>query len=189
VDFSIKLARAAAVMTWLSLVISVAAVLLMAQYGGPEGVVVHTGAYLAWSGFGVVVTTFLTFLPTLAMRSHYVLKNITAFRALLLISDTVWATAGTAVTGGVKGPFWLCFIGVVLFAAVSMPGWQAALFGLAASGGLVLATALAHQLDGAAIGPLVLVGLMFPVVAWFNSDPVVGGLGPAPPGPRRAQAC
>ena len=168
-DFSIKLARAAAVMTWASLVIAVTAVLLMDRLGPPEGVTIHLWAYLGWSVFGVAATTFLTFLPTLAMRSHVVLANIQAFRVLLLVSDTVWVTAGTAVTGGVKGPFWLCYIGVVLFAAVSMPGWQAALFGLAASGGLVLATFLAHELDAASAGPLVLIGLMFPVVAWFNS--------------------
>jgi methyl-accepting chemotaxis protein len=169
VDFSIKLARAAAVMTWASLLIATAAIVLMHQFGAPEGVTVHLWAYLGWQVFGIAVTLFLTFLPTLAMKSHFVLKNITAFRALLLISDTVWVTAGAAVTGGVKGPFWLLYIGVVLFAAVSMPAWQAAAFGVAASGGLVLSTFLAHQLDGAAIGPLVLVGLMFPVVAWFNS--------------------
>jgi methyl-accepting chemotaxis protein len=169
VDFSIKLARAAAVMTWLSLVIGVTAVVLMDRFGAPDGLTIHLWAYLAWTVFGVAVTLFLTFLPTMAMKSHVVLENITAARALLLVADTVWATAGVTVTGGVKGPFWLCFIGVVLFAAVSMPGWQAALFGLAASAGVVLATFLAHELDQEAIGPLVLVGLMFPVVAWFNS--------------------
>ncbi|HWH28981.1 MAG TPA: methyl-accepting chemotaxis protein [Mycobacteriales bacterium] len=168
-DFSIKLARAAAVMTWLSLVIATSAVLLMHQFGAPEGVTIHLWAYLGWQVFGIAATLFLTFLPTLAMRSHVVLANITAFRALLLTADTVWVTAGAAVTGGIKGPFWLLYIGVVLFAAVSMPAWQSALFGVAASGGLVLATLLAHQLDGSSVGPLVLVGAMFPVAAWFTS--------------------
>jgi methyl-accepting chemotaxis protein len=169
VDFSIKLARAAAVMTWLSWGIGLGAVLLMQRLGTPEGVTVHLWAFLAWHVLGVAVTLFLTFLPTLAMKSHYVLANITAFRALLLVSFTVWATASSAVTGGVKAPFWLLYIGVVLFAAVSMPAWQSALFGFAASGGLVLATAFAHQLDSASVAPLVLVGLMFPVAAWFTS--------------------
>jgi methyl-accepting chemotaxis protein len=169
VDFSIKLARAAAVMTWLSLAIATAAVLLMHQFGAPQGVTVHVGAFLAWQVFGVAVSLFLTFLPTLATRSHYVLSNITAFRALLLISDTVWITAGVAVTGGVKGPFWISYLGVVLFAAVSLPAWQSALYGLAASAGLAFATYHADQLDGSAVGGLVLVGAMFPVVAWFTS--------------------
>ncbi|HVM27121.1 MAG TPA: methyl-accepting chemotaxis protein [Mycobacteriales bacterium] len=168
-DFSIKLARAAAVMTWLSWAIGLVAVLVMQQVGAPDGVVVHLWAFLAWHGLGAAVTLFLTFLPTLAMKSHYVLTNITAFRALLLVSFTVWATASASVTGGVKGPFWLLYIGVVLFAAVSMPAWQSALFGLAASGGVVLATALSHQLDTGTVGALIVVGAMFPVAAWFTS--------------------
>ncbi|HWG92950.1 MAG TPA: methyl-accepting chemotaxis protein [Mycobacteriales bacterium] len=169
-DFSIRLARAAAVMTWLSWLIGLGAVLAMERFGAPEGVVVHLWAFLGWHVVGAAVTLFLTFLPTLAMKSHVVLANITAFRALLLVSFTVWATASASVTGGVKGPFWLLYLGIVLFAAVSMPAWQSALFGLAASGGVVLATALSRQLDASAVAPLVLVGLMFPVVAWFTSN-------------------
>ena len=169
-DFSIRLARAAAIMTWLTLVVSLLAVTLMDQLGAPPGVVLHLWAVYAWSAFGALATTFLTVLPALAMRSHTVLKNITVFRALLLVADTVWATAIVAVTGGVRGPFWVCFLGVVLFAAVSMPAWQSALFGLAAAGGLVLATALAHTLDRDAVGSLVLVGTAFPIIAWFNSS-------------------
>jgi hypothetical protein len=99
-----------------------------------------------------------------------VLKNITVFRALLLIADTIWATAGVAVTGGIRGPFWICFFGVVLFAAVSMPAWQSALFGLAAAGGLVLATVIAGTLERESLGALILVGASFPIVAWFNSS-------------------
>jgi len=169
VDFSIKLARAAAVMTWLSWAVGLAGGLLMDRLGAPAGVVLHLWAFLGWSVLGVVVTLFLTFLPTLAMKSHYVLANITAFRALLLVSFTVWATASTSVSGGVKGPFWVLYLGIVLFAAVSMPAWQSALFGFAASGGVVLATALSHQLDATTAGPLVVVGAMFPITAWFTS--------------------
>ena len=58
----------------------------------------------------------------------------------------------------------------MLFAAVSMPAWQSALFGLAAAGGLVLASAIAHTLDRASVGTLVLVGTSFPIIAWFNSS-------------------
>ena len=169
-DFSIRLARAAAWMTWLCLIISVAAVAIMDQVGAPAGVTLHANAYYLWAVFGAACTLFLTFLPTLAMRSHYVLSNISAFRALLLISDTIWATAGASVTGGIHGPFWICYLGIVLFAAVSMPAWQAALFGLAASGGIVGSSALAHTLDKTSIGTLVLVCAIFPIVAWFNSS-------------------
>src|SRR5688572_1209151 len=120
-------------MTWLSLVVGLAAAVVMDKVGAAPGVHVHLYAVFAWTVFGVVVATFLTFLPKLAMKSHFVLANINAFRLLLLIADTVWVTADVAVTGGIRGPFWICYLGVVLFAAVSMPGWQAALFGLAAT--------------------------------------------------------
>jgi hypothetical protein len=100
VDFSIKLARAAAAMTWATLVIAVTAVLLMDRFGAPEGVTIHLWAYLGWTVLGIAVSLFLTFLPELADRSAYVQLNQRSFRALLLISDTVWVTGGAAVTGG-----------------------------------------------------------------------------------------
>ena len=164
-DFSIRLARAAAVMTWVSLVVGVVAATLIDQLGAMPGVHIHLYAVYAWSGFGAAVATLLTALPTLAMKSHFVLKNITAFRAFLLISDTIWATATVSVTGGVRGPFWICFLGVVLFAGVSMKAWQASLFGFAASGGLVLASWIAHTLDAESVGVIVLVGVTYPLKA------------------------
>ena len=169
-DFSIRLARAAAIMTWISLVVGVAAATLMHQLGTPEGVTIHIYAMYAWTVFGVLVTGFLTVLPKLAMSSHTVLKNIVLIRALLCISIHVWVTAMVAVSGGIRGPFWICYFGVVLFAAVSMNAWQASLFGLSASVGLVVATGIAHNLDREAIGPLLLVGATFPIVSWFNSS-------------------
>ena len=168
-DFSIRLARAAAVMTWVSLVVGVLAAVLMDQVGAMPGVHVHMLAVYAWAGFGVAVASLLTALPTLAMSSHFVLKNITAFRAFLLIADTIWITANVTITGGIRGPFWICYLGVVLFAGVSMKSWQAFLFGFAATGGLVVATVLSHTLDRASVAVLVLVGATYPLVAWFNS--------------------
>ncbi len=168
-DFSIRLARAAAIMTWLSLIVGVGAATVMDQVGAAPGVHIHLIAVYAWTVFGAAVAAFLTLLPALAMKSRVVLGNINVFRALLLISDTIWVTGLVAVTGGIRGPFWICYLGVVLFAAVSMPGWQAALFGFAATGGLVLASAISHTLDRSSLGVLILVGTTFPIVAWFNS--------------------
>ena len=169
-DFSIRLARAAAWMTWLCLIVSVVAVAVMDQYGAPAGVVLHPLAFYLWAVLGAAATTFLTFLPSLAARSPVVLKNIRAFRGLLLISDTVWATGGTTVTGGIHGPFWVCFLGIVLFAAVSLPSWQAMLFGFAASGGVILASVLSHTVGAESWGSLLLVAAIFPIVGWFNSS-------------------
>src|SRR5690349_1614648 len=156
-------------MTWLSLAVGVVAATVMDQVGAAPGVHVHLYAVYGWALFGVVVAAFLTFLPALAMKSSYVLANINSFRLLLLVADVVWITADVAVTGGVRGPFWICYLGVVLFAAVSMPGWQAALFGLAATGGLVGASSISYTLDRNSLGVLILVGATFPIVAWFNA--------------------
>ena len=169
-DFSIRLARAAAVMTWLSLVTGVAAALLMHELGAPAGVVVHLPALLAWSAGGAVLTAVLTVLPRLAAASPWVLGHLTAVRVLLCLGMQIWVTATVTLTGGIRGPFWTAYLGVVLFAAVSMTALQAALFAVSASVGLVLATSLAHTLDAASVGPLLLVGLTFPIIAWFTSS-------------------
>ena len=168
-DFTLRLAKAATIMTWLMLLLTLGCVLLMVALGPPPGVVIHLYAYLGWTVFGVLLTTFLTFLPKMAMSSHFMLLHITKVRAGLLILDVVWASGGTAVTGGIRGFFWMGLFGTVLFAAVAMPAWQSALIGLASAGGVVVATAIAHTLDEQAIAPLILVGLTFPIVAWFNS--------------------
>ncbi|CAN5253156.1 hypothetical protein BH24ACT10_BH24ACT10_06340 [soil metagenome] len=169
-DFSTRLARAAALMTWLSLVVAGVAATLMHELGEPAGVTVHLEAVYAWTAFGVVVTTILTFLPRLAANSPFVLQNLSAFLVLLCMAVHLWVTALVTVTGGVRGPFWICYFGVVLFAAVSMTALQAALLGLTASVGLVVATALSQGLDATAAGPLLLVGAIFPIVSWFNSS-------------------
>ena len=168
-DFSIRLARAAAVMTWLSLVVGLVAAALMQAYGSPPGVALHLGAFIAWAGVGAVVTTVLSLLPVVAVRSPYVLANLGACRMLLLLLDTVWVTGLVAVSGGVHGPFWVFYVGVVLFAAVAVPPWQAALLGVLASAGSGVATGFAHGLDTRSAGSLVLLAVTFPVLAWFNA--------------------
>lgn len=116
-----------------------------------------------------MVITLLTVLPRVAAASEGVRRHLNALRLVLCLSIHVWVTALVTVTGGVRGPFWICYLGVVLFAAVSMTAWQASLFGLTASIGLVIASGLSGTLDRAAVGPLLLIGATFPIVSWFNS--------------------
>jgi methyl-accepting chemotaxis protein len=168
-DFTLRLAKAATIMTWLMLGLTLVTVILMDQLGSPPGVVVHLWAYLGWTVFGVVLTTFLTFLPRMAMSSHFVLTHITKVRGTLLTLDVIWASGGSAVTGGVHSQVWIGLFGTVLFAAVSMPGWQSGLISLGSAAGLVVATGVSHNLDQQAVAPLILVGFTFPIVAWFNS--------------------
>ena len=167
-DVTIQLTRAAAVMTWVSLVVALVAATVMDRVAAPQGVVIHLSAVYAWSVLGALAAGGLTALPTLARRHPSVRANLVGLRMVLLLLITGWVTAQVAVTGGVRGPFWVCYLGTVLFAAVSLPLWQAALVGLMATIGLVGATLLAHTLDSAAIGLLILVGATFPIVAGFN---------------------
>lgn len=99
-DFSVRLARAAAIMTWLSIAVSVVAVTLTDRLGSPPGVVVHAGAFYAWTLLGVTATALLSVLPALERRSRAVRENALACRVLLLSAGLVWATAIVAVTGG-----------------------------------------------------------------------------------------
>lgn len=168
-EFSVRIARAAAAMTWLSLVVGVVCAVLMDRLGAPPGVVLHMPAVYGWAVFGAVVATALTVLPILSQRSSTIRAQVPRWRIALLSADIVWVTAQTAVSGGIRGPFWLCFLGVTLFAAVALSGWQAALFGLGASAGVVVGSAVSHTIDRDTVGVLVLVCLTFPIIAWFNS--------------------
>ncbi len=94
----------------------------------------------------------------------------TSWCTALLLVEVVWVTATTSLTGGVRGPFWIGYLGVVLFAAVAMSAWPAALFGAAASGGLLVATYLAHTLDASATVALVVVGAALPIASWYTSS-------------------
>ena len=170
VQTSVKLGSALAKMMWLTVALSAAAAVAMLWFGAPAGVRVHPGAVLAWTAFGVLVATFQSIVPLLVERQRSdVVGHIVGIRLLLLTSALTWATGLTAVTGGVRGPMWVCFLGVVLFAAVRLPMWQSAVFAVAACGGLVLASALARTLDVSVIGPLILIGPTFVIVAWFNA--------------------
>ncbi len=168
-EFSNRLTRAAAVNTWVILVAALVAVTLMDRVASPPGVTVHAGAAYAWTGLGVIAAAAMTALPAVVGQSPWVQENLPGIRISLLSAVLVWATAMVAVTGGVRGPLWVCFLGAVLFAGVSLPAFQALMFGIAATGGLVAACSVARTLDRAAVGPLLLVGLSLPLITLFAS--------------------
>ncbi len=156
-------------MTWAGLLLGVLAAALLQHFGHGE-VPVDLTAVLYWALFGLANAALLTALPWLTRTSPAVARSINVWRALLLATDTVWVTATVAVTGGIHGPFWILYMPVILFAAVSMPSWQSAILGLAASGGLVAAAAISRTLTSGSVGSLVLIGTLFPTFAWFNSS-------------------
>jgi methyl-accepting chemotaxis protein len=116
------------------------------------------------------VATLLTILPYWEETRPGVRKNISLWRSTLLLFDVVFVTGVAAATGGVGGPFWLLFIPIVLFAAVSLDKYQAMAFGAVAIAGLVFASLVAGSLDRDHAGALVLICPIFPAIAWFNSN-------------------
>jgi methyl-accepting chemotaxis protein len=166
-NFSKRLSQAAAVMTWLGLVLGVAAATLLDRFGAAAPI--HLGAVYGWALVGVVSAALLTALPALERSSPAVARSVAVWRALLLLSNVVWVTGLVTVTGGVEGPFWVLYVPVVLFAAVSLAPWQASVFGLAATAGLVGASNAAHAVTAGTAGALLLIGALFPAIAWFNS--------------------
>jgi methyl-accepting chemotaxis protein len=169
-DFSKRLARVAAVATWLSLVLSVGASWVVTHVGDHPTASVNFGWVLFFGAVGAIDATLLTILPTWEQSRPSVRDNIAVGRAGLLILDVVFVTGVTAATGGVAGPFWLLFLPIVLFAAVSLDKYQAMTFGVVAVAGLLLASFLAGSLDADHAGVLVLVCPIFPAIAWFNSN-------------------
>ncbi|HVF18819.1 MAG TPA: methyl-accepting chemotaxis protein, partial [Mycobacteriales bacterium] len=167
-DFSKRLARIAAVATWGSLILALVAATVIDRIGGQVDVDIM--AVYVCGVLGAVDAVFLTLLPTLQTQIEAVRRRITLWRVVLLAGDVLFVTGTVAFAGGIKGPFWLLYLPIVLFAAVSMPATQSVAFGIAASLGVIGASAYAGVLDQDAIGSLVIVAPMFPAAAWFNSS-------------------
>jgi methyl-accepting chemotaxis protein len=166
VDFSKRLSRVAAIATWGGIVLAtLGAIVLHRQHGDVH---LHLYAFLGWQGLAIVNAILLTALPGLVETSRHVRQKITIYRALLLLSTLIAVTGSVAVSGGVRGPFWILLLPSVLFAATTMRQWQSAVLGLVAGGGLVVASAIAHTLNAGTAAWLVLVVPVFPAIAWFN---------------------
>src|SRR3954451_11858818 len=131
-------------------------------------VAIHLGAFYIWTGIGVLMALALSALPALHKHNDHIKRYVSSYRFVLIAGDIVNVTGSVAVAGGIRGPFWILYFPVILFAAVSMPQWQSILLGLAAGAGLVAASAIAHTLEVGTIGSLLLVVPVLPAVAWFN---------------------
>ena len=156
----------AAIATWSSLGLAVAGATVLAHESRDgTGIVVHLSAFYAWSALGVLNALALTVLPYLPG-----VRAVTAgtVRSLLLVSNLVSVTGAVAVAGGARGPFWVLYVPVLLFAAVSLSRWQSLLLGAAASGAFVGASYAAHTVGEGNAAMLVLGVALFPALAWFN---------------------
>ncbi|MDX6287696.1 MAG: methyl-accepting chemotaxis protein, partial [Frankiales bacterium] len=82
--------------------------------------------------------------------------------------STIALTGLCAATGGIEQPYWLFYIVALIPAAVSLPVSFTILAGIAASGGVILASFVAGTLKTENVGALVFVCALIPVTAWYS---------------------
>jgi methyl-accepting chemotaxis protein len=171
VDFSKRLARVAAMATWFSLVLAVVAAWLSENVGEMRVLEdVKTGWVYFFAAVGAIDAILLTMLPMWEERYEGVRRSLSVWRVSLLVLDMVFVTGVTAATGGIIGPFWLLYIPIVLFAAVSLKAVQSITFGVVAALALIGSSVAAGTARADTLGFLVLVCPIFPAAAWFNSS-------------------
>ena len=166
-NFSKRLSRVAAMATWGGLALALVGAIVLRQHHD-TGVHLHFYAFLGWQALAILNAVALSILPALHGTSDHVRRRITNYRALLLVSTMAAVTGAAAVSGGIRGPFWVLYLPSVLFAATTMRQWQSVLLGALAGGGVVLSSAVAHTLDATTAAWFVLVVPVFPAIAWFN---------------------
>ena len=167
VDFSRRLSRVAAIATWGGIVLAlIGAVVLHERHD--TTVRLHFYAFLSWQALAVLNALALSVLPTLHGGGEHFRNRIRAYRVVLLLSIMVSVTGACAVSGGIRGPFWILYLPNVLFAATTMRQWQSVGLGLLAGAGVVTASAIAHSLNASTAAWFVLVVPVYPAIAWFN---------------------
>ncbi len=166
-DFSKKLSRVAAASTWGGILLALVGAIVLNDHPAP-GFHIHLKALLGWEAFGVLNATLLTLLPWLHKVSAHVRRRITVYRMLMLLSTTLSVSAAVAVSGGLRGPFWILYLPALLFAATTLRQWQAVLLGVINSACLVVAALIAHSVNSSTVAWLVLVLPVFPALTWFN---------------------
>ena len=128
--------------------------------GGPTND--HETAIYLWLAIGVVgvvAIPVMTWARTHAPRLEYPLVG------LIGALDFAVVTAVIALTGGVNGPFWVLVIVNTAAAAVIAPSRVLA-YGVSVAyiGVVIGATAIAHELNKASAGPLIVVATSIPLV-------------------------
>jgi methyl-accepting chemotaxis protein len=168
VDFSRKLSRVAAASTWVGIVLALIGALVL-HFHPTADVHVHLGALYGWEALGIINASAMTVLPIAQQRYEHVRRRITVYRMLVLLSTMLSVSAAVAVSGGLRGPFWILYLPALLFAATTLKQWQAVMLGVANSVSLVIAALIAHSVDSTTAAWLVLVLPIFPALTWFNS--------------------
>jgi methyl-accepting chemotaxis protein len=134
---------------------------------GPGPVRSHIFALVLWLGVAALSTLMQSAAPY--MRRHYP-KSQASYLYVLGTFDISSSTAIVALTGGIHGSFWILLVATTASGSVLT---ASRLTAVAYSGimvaGLVGATAIAHGLDRASAGPLVMVSMIMVMIALLGS--------------------
>jgi methyl-accepting chemotaxis protein len=148
------------------LIAAAIAVVILASLGhGPT----HTHRFVLyfWLVLGIVPVLMQLGVPW--MREHAESAEIPYLLTMGTL-DLAVVIAVVALTGGVAGPFWLLMIVTTAGASVIAPNRAiAVIHSIGMFGGLVAATWIAHELNRANLGAIVLIGLCSPLVALLGS--------------------
>jgi len=162
--FQARLSRASEAVTVGCLLLTLGSAAALSAWGS-GGVPVHV---LPLVVFALVGATFAALLSGVgAIRTRWVRENVSVVSAGLLVADLAADTALNAVSGGIAGPYWVLFVPVVLYVAVSVPTWLATVVGGIAAAGIVIGSGLAHTLDAGHLNQLVVVLPLLPACGWF----------------------
>jgi methyl-accepting chemotaxis protein len=148
------------------LVAAALAIVIMASVGhGPTHA--HRFVLYGWLGIGMVPVLMQLGVPW--MKAHAPSVEI-PYLLSMGAADLTVVIAVVALTGGVSGPFWLMMLVTTAGASVIAPTRLIAVVqSIGMFGGLVLASAIAHDLNRGSAGALVLIGLCSPLVALLGS--------------------
>ena len=127
----------------------------------------HEHVLYGWLAFALLSPLLVAVFPRLSGRS---VSLDVAILATLGLVDVGAVTAVIALTGGVTGPFWVALLVNVTGGAVIAPNRLFAMgVSVAYGGALVGATAIAHELNKANAGALILICLSMPLIALLGS--------------------
>ncbi len=142
------------------------AVVLMAHYGiNPE--FEHRYIIYVWLAIGLAPVIMQRLTPVVMVRAPGV---EVPFLVMMGIIDQAVGVAVVALTGGVSGPFWVMTLVTTAGAAVIAPNLALAMGqSVFATGTIVLATWIAHDLNKGAIGPLILIGITSAMISLLGN--------------------
>jgi methyl-accepting chemotaxis protein len=166
VDQTRRLLRVAGVARLVSLVLTVvaAAVIRRTDAAAPVSQHLNVVVVAVWCAAAAVVACALLWLSGSSHSSIRAQDHAPSLMTLLTLTDLAATTGILAQTGGVVGPFWLCYLPPVFFAAVALSRVAGYAIAWTASAACVVGTLAAGEWGRPVAGTLVLVLPVFPAL-------------------------